>query len=101
MRPGRVRPGRDMLDGLAKGWAAVASMRPGRVRPGRRGARRFGCWGQRSRFNEAGARTPRKPPRSPRPSHCRGRRFNEAGARTPRKANVDFRELLAILGALQ
>ena len=35
MRPGRVRPGRDVRTNWSISHALFASMRPGRVRPGR------------------------------------------------------------------
>ena len=86
MRPGRVRPGRGHRPGNTPRVGTVASMRPGRVRPGRvpfcpSPSSRGG-----NRFNEAGARTPRKSRIIHSAIYARLHpRFNEAGARTPRK----------------
>ena len=67
-------------------------MRPGRVRPGR-GSFGGECRQARTpRFNEAGARTPRKSQLSASWRRL-PRRFNEAGARTPQKSIVTFEDI--------
>ena len=75
-------------------------MRPGRVRPGRASAD-----ARQSRFNEAGARTPRKTATNPaRASEwtnpAEPASFNEAGARTPRKRGLEPHHRLRTYSAL-